>query len=113
MTLIFALKRISHHWDASYEELTRLVNVPMLSKRRLHLKLAQVYKTVHGLCDFLESIFQIQLAHCSRLAKGPDTTLSIRSDKLLLQVVCTQGMELTRGGHRTIQSFKLALKHSQ
>ena len=42
----FALKLISHRWDASCEELIRLVNVPMLSKRRLHLKLAQVYKII-------------------------------------------------------------------
>ena len=54
----FALKLISHCWDASYEELTRLVNAPMLSKRRVHLKLAQVYKIVHGLCDFPDSIFR-------------------------------------------------------
>ena len=33
---LIALKLISHRWDASYEELTRLVNVPMLSKRRLY-----------------------------------------------------------------------------
>ena len=69
----FALKLISHCWDAGYEELTRLLNVPMLSKRRLHLKLAQVYKIVHGLCDFPEGIFQIELAHSSRLTR--DQTL--------------------------------------
>ena len=63
--------------------------------RRLHLKLAQVYKIVHGLCDFPEGIFQIELA---QIGQGPDTTLSICSDKLLLQFVCTQqyqSMELT------------------
>ena len=53
----FALKLISHRWDASYEELTRIVNVPMLSKRRLRLKLAQVYKIIHGLRDFPDDIF--------------------------------------------------------
>ena len=65
----FALKLISHRWDASYEELTRILNVPMLSKRRLRLKLAQVYKIIHGLCDFPDDIFHIQLAHSSRLAR--------------------------------------------
>ena len=44
-----SLKFVSHRWDASYEELTRLVNVPMLGERRQHL---QVYKIFHGLCDF-------------------------------------------------------------
>ena len=30
-----SLKFVSHRWDASYEELTRLVNVPMLGERIL------------------------------------------------------------------------------
>ena len=55
-----SLKFVSHRWDASYEELTRLVNVPMLGERRLHLKLVQVYKIFHGLCDFPDDILQIQ-----------------------------------------------------
>ena len=38
----FALKLVSHRWDTSYEELLRLVDVPMLGERRLHLKLACV-----------------------------------------------------------------------
>ena len=117
----FALKLISHRWDASYGELTRLVNVPMLSKRKLHLKLAQVYKIVHhdGLCDFPEGIFQIELAHSSRLAR--DQTLhcpfartnyyynsfvpsSIRAwNSLEVDIVQTQ----------SLRSFKLALKQSQ
>ena len=62
----FALKLISHRWDASYEELITLTN---LSNRRLHLKLAQIYKIVHGLCYFPEDIFNIQLAHSNRLAR--------------------------------------------
>ena len=63
----FALKLISHCWDVSYEELTRLVNVSMLSERRLHLKLAQVYKIFNGLCEFADDI---QLAYSSRLARA-------------------------------------------
>ena len=66
----FTLKLISHRWDASYAELTRLGNVPMLSKRRLHLKLAQVYKILHGLCDFPDNSFQTRLTHSSRLARS-------------------------------------------
>ena len=52
----FALKLVSHRWDTSYEELLRLVDVPMLGERRLHLKLAHVYKIVHGLCYFPDSV---------------------------------------------------------
>ena len=66
----FALKLVSHRWDAGYEELTRLVNVPMLSERWLHLKLVQVYRILHGLCDFPDDILQIQLVHSSRLARA-------------------------------------------
>ena len=55
---------ISHRWDASYEEQTRIVNVPILSKRRLHLKL---YKIIH---DFPNDVFHTQLTHSSRLARN-------------------------------------------
>ena len=44
----FALKLVSHQWDSSYDELLSL-DVPKLSERRLNLKLAQVFKIVHGL----------------------------------------------------------------
>ena len=56
-----------------YEELISLVNIPKLSNRRLHLKLAQVYKVVHQLCDFPEDVIQSQIAHSTRLAR--DLTL--------------------------------------
>ena len=66
----FALKLVSHRWDASYEELLRLVNVPKLSERRLHLKLAQVYKIIHGLCYFPEDIFEMHTSHSDRLTRA-------------------------------------------
>ena len=69
----FALKLISHRWESGYEELISLVNIPKLSNRRLHLKLAQVYKVVHQLCDFPEDVIQSQIAHSTRLAR--DLTL--------------------------------------
>ncbi len=40
----------------SYDELLNIVSTPRLQERRLHLKLAQVYKVVHGLCYFPEDI---------------------------------------------------------
>ena len=69
----FALKLISHRWESGCEELISLVNIPKLSNRRLHLKLAQVYKVVHQLCDFPEDVLQSQIAHSNRLAR--DLTL--------------------------------------
>ena len=42
-----SLKLVSRQWDYGYSELLRLVDVPMLSERRLRLKLAQVFKIVH------------------------------------------------------------------
>ena len=65
----FALKLVSHRWDTSYEELLRLVDVPMLGER-LHLKLAHVYKIVHGLYYFPEDVFQMYTAHSNRLARA-------------------------------------------
>ena len=70
----FALKLILQQWDLGYEELLSVTNVPKLGERRLHLKLAQVFKIVHGLCYFPEDIFVTQTSHSSRLAR-PDTLL--------------------------------------
>lgn len=36
----FALKLISRQWDLGYEELVSITDVPKLSERRPHLKLA-------------------------------------------------------------------------
>ena len=47
----------------------KLVSIPKLSSRRLHLKLAQVYKVVHQLCGFPEDVIQSQVAHSNRLAR--------------------------------------------
>ena len=65
----FALKLVTHQWDSSYDELLSLVNVPKLSVRRQNLKLAQVFKIVHGLCYFPENIFRMQPSHSSRLSR--------------------------------------------
>ena len=70
----FALKLISQQWDLGYEELLSITNVPKLGERRLHLKLAQVFKIVHGLCYFPEDIFVTQPFYSSRLARS-DTLL--------------------------------------
>ena len=55
----FALKLVTHQWNANYyDHLLELTNVPGLSER-LHLKLAQVYKIIHKLCYFPEDVFQM------------------------------------------------------
>ena len=53
----FALKLISRQWNLGYEQLVSITDVPKLSERRLHLKLAQVFKIVHSLCYFPEDIY--------------------------------------------------------
>ena len=65
----FALKLVAHQWNANYDHLLELTNVPRLSERRLHLKLAQVYKIIHKLCYFPEDVFQMREAHSERLAR--------------------------------------------
>ena len=70
----FALKLISRQWDLGYEEMLSIANIPRLSERRLHLKLAQVFKIVHGLCYFPENIFTFQPPYSSRLSRS-DTLL--------------------------------------
>ena len=65
----FALKLVSHQWDSSYDELLSLVDVPKLSERRLNLKLAQVFKIVHGLCYFPDNIFRMQPSYSNRLSR--------------------------------------------
>ncbi len=55
----------------SYDELLNIVSTPRLQERRLHLKLAQVYKIVHGL-GFATFQKQMHSSYSDRLAR-PDT----------------------------------------
>ena len=114
----FALKLVSHRWDAGYEELTRLVNVPMLSERRLHLKLVQVYKILHGLCDFPDGILQIQLAYSSRLVRAQTLhcpfarTNHYYNSFVPSSIRAWSSLEEDLVLTPSLQSFKLALKSS-
>ena len=65
----FALRIISHQWDATYEDLLSIVQCQKLEERRLKLKLTQVYKIAHGLCYFPDNIFVLHESHSVRLAK--------------------------------------------
>ena len=72
-----------------------------------------MYKVLHGLCDFPEDVFQIQLAH----SQGPDTALSIRSDYYYNSFVPSSirvwnSLEETLVLTPSLQSFKLALKYT-
>ena len=48
----FALRMATKQWDSGYQELLDIMNVPSLADRRLQLKLALLYKIVHGMCYF-------------------------------------------------------------
>ena len=85
----FALKLISRQWDSGYDELLSATNIPRLQERRLHQKLAQVYRIVHGLCYFPQNIFTQQPSHSSRLSRSRHPAVSICPDKLLLPLLCT------------------------
>ena len=62
----FALKLITHNWDSSYQDLVALAELPTLSSRRLHMKLSQMYRIVHGLCYFPEGIVQMRQSQSER-----------------------------------------------
>ena len=53
----FACRMATKRWDAGYDELLDLLNLPSLMYRRTHLKLCQLYKIIHGLCYFPDDIF--------------------------------------------------------
>ena len=48
----FGLRLASHRWDASYNELLDLFDLPSHEDRRLHLKLGLLFKIVQGLCYY-------------------------------------------------------------
>ena len=52
----FALRMATKQWDSGYQELLDIMNVPSLADRRLQLKLALLYKIVHGMCYFSPDI---------------------------------------------------------
>ena len=66
----FACKLATKRWDASYEELLGLLELPTLEERRVHMKLCLLYKIIHELCYIPSGI--------------TGTVLSIRSHSLLL-----------------------------
>ena len=47
---------MSKNLDLGYQELLDIMNVPSLADHRLQLKLALLYKIVHGMCYFPSDI---------------------------------------------------------
>ena len=52
----FALQMATKQWDLGYQELLDTMNIPSLADHRLQLKLALLYKIVHGMCYFPSDI---------------------------------------------------------
>ncbi len=48
----FACRLASHQWDASYQDLLQLYELPTLEERRLHLKLGLMFKIINNLCYY-------------------------------------------------------------
>ena len=65
----FALRIVSHQWDATYGDLLNIIHIQKLEERRLKLKLIQVYKIAHGLCYFPDNTFVLHGSYSERLAK--------------------------------------------
>ena len=53
---IESMQLAMHNWNASYHDLLLLTELPTLERRRLELKLGQLFKIIHNLCYFSEEI---------------------------------------------------------
>ena len=70
----FGLKFAARRWDAGYNELLDLFNLPTLEERRIHLKLGLLFKIIHNLCYFphlpplRENVRDLRAPHDQQLA---------------------------------------------
>ena len=62
----FACKLASRQWDAGYQELLDLFELPTLEERRLELKLGLLFKMLHKMCYFPEDSFTALRNYCPR-----------------------------------------------
>ena len=46
----FTCRMATHKWNLAYDDLLSLTELPTLERRRLELKLGQLFKIVHNLC---------------------------------------------------------------
>ena len=56
----FACKMATHNWNSSYQDLLQLTELPTLERRRLDLKLGQLFKIIHNFCYFPEGIINLR-----------------------------------------------------
>ena len=68
----FAMKVVTRRWNAGYQELLNMVNIPCIESRRLQSSMCTLYKIVHGLCYFPPDIVSLK------------PSLSQQSDRLFL-----------------------------
>ena len=70
----FGFKFAARQWDAGYNELLDLFNLPTLEERRIHLKLGLLFKIIHNLCYFphtpslRENVENLRAPHDQQLA---------------------------------------------
>ena len=57
----FALRMATRCWDSSYQDLLELVNLPTLEHRRLEARLCLLYRIIHNLCYFDNSVFALSM----------------------------------------------------
>ena len=50
----------THSWNSSYQDLLQLTELPTLERRRLDLKLGQLFKIIHNFCYFPEGIINLR-----------------------------------------------------
>ena len=56
----FASRMATHNWNLNYNDLLSLTDLPTLERRRMDLKLGQLFKIVHKLCFFPEGIVRFR-----------------------------------------------------
>ena len=56
----FASRMATHNWNLNYNDLLSLTDLPTLERRRMDLKLGQLFKIVHKLCSFPEGIVRFR-----------------------------------------------------
>ena len=56
----FASRMATHNWNLNYNDLLSLTDLPTLERRRMDLKLGQLFKIVHKLCFFPEGIVRLR-----------------------------------------------------
>ena len=50
----------AYNWNASYQDLLLVIKLPTLERRRLDLKLGQLFKIMHKLCFFPDGIVKLR-----------------------------------------------------